>query len=376
MTTSSNARTRRLRAPAVGVIAVLLAAACARPPSPPLRTPAPPSHQEKLLIKHGWDAPRAQFVHDHVTTMEAQGFDGVVISLGAFWNQVYSQTPISANALMIELKPLAETTFRTMRHNFALVYSANAGSYFADYSVPIENFRILARTARQLGLAGIVLDTEDYNSNVQNWPEAAPDRTLNEARDQAAQRGTEIVRAIAEEWPTAVVIVLGGPLVSEPATADAFKGRIAWNDVAFAMELRGPFFVGMADAAAGSGVTIVDGGGVYTLRTAEQFDVAYSWMKRGLANQSPLVPDHLRDRWASTVNVSFGVYDLPWIGQPMDAGHWQTTLTAALCRADRWVWAYTERYDWWGRGWPTERAPAAWVDATRRARANARNCDG
>ena len=97
-------------------------------------------------------------------------------------------------------------------------------------------------------------------------------------------------------------------------------------------------------------------------------------MKQGLADESPLVPDALRRRWASTVSVAFGVYDQPWEGQPMDAAHWEATLTAALCRSDRWVWAYTERYDWWGVGWPDESVPQEWVDATARAHTRARAC--
>ena len=48
---------------------------------------APPSDAEsgtdagltRRLIKHGQDIPTAQFVHDHVATMETQPFDGVVV---------------------------------------------------------------------------------------------------------------------------------------------------------------------------------------------------------------------------------------------------------------------------------------------------------
>ena len=159
-----------------------------------------------------------------------------------------------------------------MTHNFVVTYSSDAGSYFADYTVPLENFRLLARTARQLGLAGIILDTEDYHGTVQNWPDAAPGRTLLEAQEQAARRGGEVVRAIADEWPAATILVLGGPWISEGATSEVFGDQIAWNDVSDANELRGPFFVGMAAAAVGSSVTVVDGGGFYSLRTQEQFD--------------------------------------------------------------------------------------------------------
>ena len=84
---------------------------------------------------------------------------------------------------------------------------------------------------------------------------------------------------------------------------------------------------------------------------------------------SSLIPAHLKGVWAQTVSAGFGVMDIPWIGVGMDLTTWAPTLTNALAATDEYVWAYTERHDWWGSGWPSTPVPADWVEATRRAKA-------
>jgi hypothetical protein len=160
-----------------------------------------------------------------------------------------------------------------------------------------------------------------------------------------------------------------GPWVSEPLTSDVLGGVVAYNDVAWANELLGPMFVGMVEAAAGTGVTVVDGGELYSPRAADQFEAFYQWMKHGFAAQSPLVPEALRATYSGTVSVGFMVYDDAWLGAPMDANSWQSTLRHALERTDRYVVAYTELHDWLGVGWPTTGlVPAEWRQATAAAR--------
>jgi hypothetical protein len=116
-------------------------------------------------------------------------------------------------------------------------------------------------------------------------------------------------------------------------------------------------------------VTVVDGGEVYSPRTAVQFEHFYAWMKHGLADSGAVVPHELRGSYATAVSVGFMVYDDSSAGVPMDVSAWGPMLGHALARTDRYVFAYTELYDWWGTGWPTSGAPPqAWLDATDAAR--------
>jgi hypothetical protein len=323
-----------------------------------------------LLIKHGWDIPSAQFVHDHVAEMEQMPFDGVIVTFD-YASHVQSQTPVSYEQFRSALAPVRNTTFTTMSHNFVIVYTTPAGSFFDDYSAPVDNFRRLARAAREAGLEGIVFDNEAYFGNVWDWPDACPNHSLEECNDQARARGREVMQAMIDEWPDIVMMVLTGPWRSEPRTANAFARRIADNNVADHNELLGPFFIGMVEAANNTDALVVDGGQIYTLRTAEQFEIAYHWQHDGMAEQSSFIPDDLRSAYPGLISASFGIYDRPWLRQPMNAAIWGETIELALRRADNYVWAYTEAYDWWGTGWPEDPVPQSWVDATVQARANA-----
>jgi hypothetical protein len=74
------------------------------------------------------------------------------------------------------------------------------------------------------------------------------------------------------------------------------------------------------------------------------------------------------------VSVGFGVYDrdMRRSGWPtMDALQWQSVLTNALRRADRYVWSYSESYDWLGTGTPNTPVPPTILAATTLAMAAA-----
>jgi hypothetical protein len=113
----------------------------------------------------------------------------------------------------------------------------------------------------------------------------------------------------------------------------------------------------------------VDGGEIYTLRTASQFLASYNWRKfdePSAAVNSPFIPTALRAIWPQRLSVSFGVYDKPFAGATMDASIVKTTLINALAQADHYVWFYTEGPTFL-RPSSAGGATAAWVDAVRQA---------
>jgi hypothetical protein len=344
-----------------------------QPTSPYQTRPAP---ECPLLIKHGWDAPTAKFVAANSVEMDLVGYDGVVVRLASLWDRVPSSTPVSEQALREELGPITEASLSTLTHNFVITYTASGTRYFDDFSVPLENYRNLARVARELGFEGIVLDTEDYHEDrlVQDWPAGAPGWGIVEARQQAMLRGREVMAVLLAEWPDVTLLVMGGAWLAEPGTAEEFRGHFRYVDHADSTELRSAFFLGLAEGAVDTSATLVDGGALYTPRTAAEFQVAYDWLKTGMARGGKFVPESIRAVYPDVVSVAFGVYDRPWLGVVMDGVVWRMTLTNALHRTDRYVWAYTELYDWWKTGWPEKKVPQLWVDSTRAAKAAITNC--
>ena len=117
----------------------------------------------------------------------------------------------------------------------------------------------------------------------------------------------------------------------------------------------------------------VDGGELYHLRKAEDFQQSYEWRKKTIASDRvncAFIPAALRPQWPARVDVPFGITDKPFGGVGMDPAALKSSLTQALLHADRYAWLYIEG--------PTLLAPPAkggapseWVEAVRQARADA-----
>lgn len=327
-----------------------------------------PEPDGPFLIKHGWDLPTPAFVRDHVEEMERLPFDGLTVSLRGLSERVQRQEAVPEREFRSVLAPLRSTRFTTLRHNFAMVYATPSGSFFDDYSVPTGNFARVAAAARAAGLAGIAYDNEEYFGATARHPENCAGRSVARCRDQARLRGKQVMDAMRATWPDVRVMVFLGPWVSEPRTADVLGPAMAYNDVAWANQVMGSFVVGMVESTVGTQAKVVDAGELYTVRSRSQFARFRSWQKHGMARSSELIPERLRPEWPRVVSAGAMVYDQPWIDVGMDEATWGTTIDNALASVDDYVLLYTERYDWWGTGWPDERVPHGWVEATRQAR--------
>ena len=305
-------------------------------PTPTATSSPTATASASLLIKHGQDIPTPAFLRANVARMDAMPFDGVVLTMGSLSNQVLRPTPISTATFAAALGTLP--TLTRLRHNFVIAY-APPSAYVGDWTVPAQNAANLATAARAAGFTGIVYDSERYFGGSDNWPDACA-LTLAECQAGARSRGAQVGQAIRAAWPDAVILSLYGPWISDPRACQN-TGGAACNDVSWANELMGPFVAGLS---------AVDGGELYTLRTPAQFATFAAY-------QRTLSPSQ-----------AFGVFDSPWLGTPMDEAIWTTTLRNALAATDRYVWAYTERHDWWGTGWPSTPVPASWVAATQAVR--------
>lgn len=347
-------------------------------PHPPasggLLTPSPASSADPtaggtrpLLLKHGWDMPYPAFVRGHIAAMDTMPFDGLTISIPGLGDKVQRQAPVSYDQFRTALAPLVGLPATRLTHNYVTAYATPAGSVFSDWSVPVANFANLARAARGAGVEGIFFDNEAYFGSVYDFPGDCPGHTLVECQDQMRLRGRQVMGAMRAVWPEVRVLAAYGPWVSDPATARELSPYLPYNDVSFANELMGPFVVGLAQSAAGTAASVVDGGEIYSPRSTLQFGRVADWSRQGMAT-SPLVPAGLAASWPQTVRPGVAIFDEPWLGLPMDRATFASTVHNALLSNASVVWVYTERYDWWGSGWPATPVPSDWVSAVAAAR--------
>ncbi len=343
-----------------------------------------------LLIEHGWDTSSAASTAANAARIDALPFDGISINPT---NNPCSARPVTLAAAQADLGAMPRLTKVT--HNFLLcrlLDNAVAGSTVGPYDVNNDatwatmasNLAIYAQVAKASGMFdGIIFDTEYYGVGPNPWDAdtiAIPwtysfsrPWTLPAAlRAKAQSRGKQTLDAVRAVWPNVVAFHLRGAELSDPATYVA--GNVGGNDVAWANEMAGPFFVGAIESATGTAATVVDGGESYRQRTAIDFQNNYSWLKTRLANSNgPIVPSGAvtSASYNATVSVASQVYDrdITRSGYPFfTAAQVQTLLTYAKRSTDKYQWFYTEAYDWRGTGWPATSPPAAYIDSVRLAR--------
>lgn len=364
-----------VRAPALRLAAwTLLIAGCANLGAGPDSASTRPS-----LILHDWfgagPVPTPSFIREHRKFLDSGLFDGIAVYVRTADESlnvsatVFTERRLEYRAVANALAPIRGLRFENLKENFAAVVGGAPPDFAEDWSVPVANFGVLARAAREAGLRGIYFDNEAYSVPWTDYPRGVkhPRKPLGEYVELARQRGRELMAAMVAEFPDIVVIVLHGPYLSEPkAPEDLFP---QWQS---ANELTGPFFAGMVEAP-GETATVVDGGELYHLRGEAQFRRSRRWRKSVLPSDEidcAFLPPALRARWEGRVSIGFGVIDRPFAGRKMDHGILAETLAAALRQVDRYAWFYVEGPSFLV---PPEEggADADWTGAIRAARAAA-----
>jgi hypothetical protein len=376
----SSATTRRrplLRLVPILLLAGLLAATDGALPLD--ASPAPASGSASLIYA-GWfgnTIPTPSFVQANLAFLQSQPFDGLVVYLrdpGLTANvttTVMTNTPVSYQTAMWVMSPVVGLSFTTLTQNLGLIQGSTPPDFFDDWSVPIQNFANVAKAAKDSGLKGLCFDNEQYFAPWGDYggqTKYAATKSLAEYQAQARLRGKQVMEAMTAQFPDIAVITLHGPYVSEPDAPPSLEFP-QWQS---GNELLGPFFSGFMEGA-GDTACNMDGGELYTLRTAAQFAATYNWCKNDLPSAAvdcAFIPPALRTVWPGRSCISFGVYDCPFGGAGMDPTILRSTLANALRQADRYVWFYAEASTYL---LPPALGGAAdaWVNAIRLARTDA-----
>ena len=310
-----------------------------------------PATPEKSLIYAGWygnTIPTPSYIAQNLAFLESQPFNGLAVYMRNPSKSINATTAImkslsiSYESISSVLAPISGLNSAQLRDNFGLVMGSNPPDFFDDWSTTIQNFANLAAAARDAGLRGIIFDNEQYFSPWGDYPSGVdyPLMTLAQYQTQAILRGRQVMEAMVAEFPEITVITLHGPYVSEPQ-APASLLFPQWQS---GNELLGPFFAGFQEGSSTPGQN-VDGGELYKLRSASEFQDSYDWRRHDLPSSAidcAFIPETLRPSWSDSISISFGIYDRPFGAATMTPSILTTTLANALERADRWVWFYAE----------------------------------
>jgi hypothetical protein len=240
-------------------------------------------------------------------------------------------------------------------NNF-LMLSANPGSvdWFDDagWAEVTDHWRLLARVARQGGLAGLLFDPEPYRKPWSQFLYTAQASKTNhsfiEMQAKARQRGRDVMKAIAGEYPAMTIFFYR--MFSDLLR---FQDRQGANLQTHHFGLLPAFIDGWCDAMPGT-ITLIDGNEVaYHYQKADQYAVAFARLKK---QASRFVSPENRSRFARQLAISHGVYlDARLPASPIafdlqgmsPAANLFAFTSAAFDFTDGFIWIYGEKGSFW-----------------------------
>lgn len=349
------------------VIAVALAIVCACPSD---------ARTRKKLIEYGWDVPDAAYVRQHVAEMEKIPFDGIVIRLNSPNKYRYPRefgwcawTNIRFNAYDWQpaIEQIKSIPFKRFTDNFLqlTIYPGDVDWFAPDWSNVANNCGVLARIAKQSGCKGIMLDPEQYATEIWHYagmPETwRKGHTFQEYRAKVRERGKEWMRAINAEYPDITILSLYGPY--GPLWMSG--GHIDKDPESQLYGLMRDFWDGVLEVAA-PGTIIVDGfESSYGFTDLKKFQSGRKVMlqqTKGIYSDPKKFEQHVRAGFG--IWADWNLKEEPFSLTELDKNHFppdklRQSLAYALQTSDEYVWVYTERMRWWNE----LNAPQAYIDA-------------
>ena len=348
----------------------------------------------KKLIATGWDKPDQVGLKEHVRVMETQPFDGLMITVTGSRDDgkacalrgAHSAEPWQRAWFEAAIADLKSVRFERFTDNFVTI-GANPGNvdWFDDagWAAVAEHWAIAAWITRQAGFKGFHFDPEPYTKPHSQFDYAAQPQSAQhsfaEYYAKARERGRQVITAVAQEYPDAVLFCYFMNCVAAVATGHADPRPVL---AGLGYGLYPAFIDGWLDAAPPT-LTFVDGCENAYLYHEDMQYVRAALSIKGACQE--LVSPENRATYRAQVQVSFGIYlDAYWNEEPSP---WRVrcddvppvrqlfeNVRSALQAADGYVWVYGEKFRWWptpNRGvnpqsWP-EALPAC-ADALRLAR--------
>jgi hypothetical protein len=334
----------------------------------------------KKLIETGHDAVDPQRLEQFGPQIRQRPFDGLVLNLSvpkakknAPFGAMFKAVDWSRDWFEPSIAELKKGATPRLPDNFLSVHSTPGDvDWFDDdgWRQVVEHWRIAAWIVRQAGLKGMVFDPEAYDlPHAQFRYAAQPQRQRHRFEEyyaKARSRGREVMRAVAEQCPNAVLFCYFMNSVCAAATGQP-DPRMVLREHAYG--LYPPFIDGWLDAAPPT-ITLVDGCEMsYLFNSAGQFLQA-GQVIRGDCQE--LVSPENRAKYRAQVQVSFGIYldaywnppDSPWYIDGLGGARVArlgANVASALYVADEYVWIYGERFRWWPT--PAEKVqPQSWPE--------------
>jgi hypothetical protein len=329
---------------------------------PPLATTHGGGNGAKIILLQGYGlATRAHMLGLETTAEALNAMEAAGFTITTYDNE----TQLGTEKLMKDAKPiskelletqLAELPKGTKKEVYIEVVMDRPGELLDDgaWNTVTDNFIHLAEAVTELNstgdynFKGIVIDNEDYFSEIFNCDDYKPGVNCKDYQDKMYQRGKDIMRGVLETWPNVMVMQMHGPYTSDCDRPDYIAGVGVP-----CFDLKGSFFAGMVQAVSETpgAHPLLNGGQDYVLTSSNDFQKHYNYTEAMGESGLDFIPPNLSPAWAANVETSFMVYNKK-IGRKVGGGSsilFHTDLNEprmqlenARCVADSIVWFYIE----------------------------------
>ncbi len=329
------------------------------------------------LIATGWDNPTPSRFRRDLAEFERWPFQGTVIAptrtgpdggeIGSAFAFSREHWEESAFARAIADLQAVQPTRATSNFLMIIAFPGDV-DWFDDagWKEIVDHWRLLARVARQGKLKGLLYDAEPYAEPFAQFhygAQAERDKhSFAEYEVKARERGREVMRAVAEEFPE--ITILAYRLISDLPMPEPGGPNVSPLLESHVYGLCPAFLDGWLDVMPPT-VRIFDGNeNAYRYNSVAEFDHAYV----RITTRAPLLlaPEN-REKFRAQVGVGHGIYldahanppSSPWYIDPMGGtrtARLEANAAAALRACDGYVWIYGEK----GRWWPPASADSPW----------------
>ncbi len=302
-----------------------------------------------------------EYARDHIASMEAAHpyFDGI-----ATWVRKPMMRGESWTEEDVELKTMSQIKWGKYTENFVIVgYSDSQDFEFfneAKWSSIIHNTRLVSKMVKAGSLKGVFIDDENYAAGSHGWkfdPAWYPGHTFEQVYAKSRERGREVMKALQSEvaYPLVVLdFIWYGDHWNRYDTKDG--RQILWM----------AFKDGMLDAARKEDV-LVDGNEVaYYYQEAQMFtDICNEFRQHCFPKYG--APE-LQEKYRTQVQIGHGIYPTlmygwcniknhasfpdrakyPTYTDEENSAWWKHQLYHSLLTTDKYVWLWSEKWNWWG----------------------------
>ena len=363
---------------AAGLFVLICLTAAAEEAGPSPATPPLSAPWQKKLIEYGWDSQTPAFIAEHIRDMEKRPFDGLIFRL-AGGTDVLDPKPWDDSKFAADLEAIPKIEWKHFTDNFVAMLAASNEDWEDDqqWTNILRHAQQMTRAARLAQCVGVCFDAEPYGENPWAYKKGTitDTRKFEEFEGVVRRRGSQFMRAIESEIPSPKVLLFYTfsyfQNLCVPKDHAARKQRLARN----ASALLPAFIEGML-LAANAGAEIIDGNeeAYYYSDSAKYFAAYHAVTQRARHMVTPEVwpayREHYRMGQALYVDQYYGLRQEKVLGDfmlPEERPKWMEHNTYwALYTADRYVWCYSERMDWW----KNKDIPAGCEDAVRNARSS------